>query len=118
MVENVRPLWQAQGRGSRLLATIGGGYARELSSVKLTVKAGLEHFYNRVVLVETDNKVTQAYNNHFVGPLRLVEQHRRGTLVYVLSSTHPTRRSPQTKQGQRASRSSLPPEARSHRHPF
>ena len=32
--------------------------ARELSSVKLTVKAGLGHFRNRVVLVETDNKVT------------------------------------------------------------
>ena len=38
--------------------------ARELSGVKLTVKAGLEHFRNRVVLVETDNKVTQAYTNH------------------------------------------------------
>ena len=37
---------------------------RELSGVKLTVKAGLEHFYNRVVLAETDNKVTQAYINH------------------------------------------------------
>ena len=32
--------------------------ARDLSGVKLTVKAGLEHFRNRVVLVETDNKVT------------------------------------------------------------
>ena len=38
--------------------------ARELSGVKLTIKAGLEHFRNRVVLVETDNKVTQAYVNH------------------------------------------------------
>ena len=31
--------------------------ARELSGVKLTVKAGLEHFRNRVMLVETDKKV-------------------------------------------------------------
>ena len=41
--------------------------ARELSGVKLTVKAGLEHFRNRVVLVETNNKVTQAYINHLGG---------------------------------------------------
>ena len=41
--------------------------AWELNSVKLTVKAGLEHFRNRVVLVETDNKVTQAYINHLGG---------------------------------------------------
>ena len=41
--------------------------ARELSGVKLTVKAGLEHFRNRVVLVETDNKVTQAYINYLGG---------------------------------------------------
>ena len=34
--------------------------ARELSGMKLAVKAGIEHFHNRVVLVETDNKVTQA----------------------------------------------------------
>ena len=49
--------------------------AWELSGVKLTVKAGLEHFRNRVVLVETDNKATQAYIIHFGGPLRLLEQH-------------------------------------------
>ena len=41
--------------------------ARELSGVKLTVKAGLEHFRNRVVLVETDNKVTRAHTNHLGG---------------------------------------------------
>ena len=41
--------------------------ARELSGIKLTVKAGLEHFCNRVVLVETDNKVTQTYINHLSG---------------------------------------------------
>ena len=41
--------------------------ARELSGVKLTIQAGLEHFRNRVVLVETDNKVTQAYINHLGG---------------------------------------------------
>ena len=38
--------------------------ARELSDVKLTIKAGLEHFRNGVVLVETDDKVTQAYVSH------------------------------------------------------
>ena len=41
--------------------------ARELSGVKLTVKAGLEHLCNRVVLVKTDSKVTQAYIDHFGG---------------------------------------------------
>ena len=41
--------------------------ARELSGVKLMVKARLEHFRTQVVLVETDNKVTQAYINHFGG---------------------------------------------------
>ena len=41
--------------------------ARELSGVKLNCKAGLEHFSSRVVLVETDNKVTQAYINHSGG---------------------------------------------------
>ena len=41
--------------------------AQELSSVKLTIKAGLKHFRNQVVLVETDNKVTQAYVNHLGG---------------------------------------------------
>ena len=33
--------------------------AQELSGVKLTIKSGLEHFRNRVVLVEIDSKVTQ-----------------------------------------------------------
>ena len=41
--------------------------ARELSGVKLTIQAGLEDFRNRVILVETDNKVTQAYINHLGG---------------------------------------------------
>ena len=40
---------------------------QELSNVKLTFKAGLKHFRNWVVLVETDNKVTQAYVNHLGG---------------------------------------------------
>ena len=44
-----------------------GSDAQELSSVKLIVKARLKHFRNRVVLVETDNKVTQAYINHVGG---------------------------------------------------
>ena len=41
--------------------------ARELSGVKWTVKAGLKHFRDRVVLVKTDSKVTQAYIDHFGG---------------------------------------------------
>ena len=41
--------------------------AWELSGVKRTVKAGLEHFRNRVVLDETNNKVTQAYIHHSWG---------------------------------------------------
>ena len=41
--------------------------APELSVVKVPVKIGLEHFRNRVVLVKTDDKVTQAYINHFGG---------------------------------------------------
>ena len=41
--------------------------AQELSGVRLTLKAGLEHFRNRVMLVEADNKVTKAYINHFGG---------------------------------------------------
>ena len=61
MVETLWPGWQGQGRGTRLLATTKEGMscnAWELSGVKLTIKAGLEHYRNQVVLVETDNKVT------------------------------------------------------------
>ena len=43
------------------------GNDRELSGVKLTVKAALPSLRGRVVLVETDNKVTQAYINHLGG---------------------------------------------------
>ena len=70
MVETLQPNQQAQGRGPRLPATIGGRYERrcyELSGVKLMIKASLKHFHNWVVLVETDNKVTQAYVNHLGG---------------------------------------------------
>ena len=41
--------------------------AQDLSGVKLTIQAGLKHFHNQVVLIETDNKVTQAYINHLGG---------------------------------------------------
>ena len=41
--------------------------ALELSGVKLTIKASLEHFRNRVVLVGTESKATQAYVNHLGG---------------------------------------------------
>ena len=44
------------------------GDARDFSGVKLTVEAGLEHFRNRVVLMQTDSKVTQAYIDHVGGP--------------------------------------------------
>ena len=60
--------------------------ARKLSGVKLTVKAGLEHFCNRVVLVETDNKVTSVYKS-FGWPVSIFKQHCWGSLVDVLSST-------------------------------
>ena len=43
------------------------GDARELFSVKLTVEAGCEHFCSKVVLVQTDNKITQVYINHLDG---------------------------------------------------
>jgi len=52
--------------------------ARELSGVKLTIEAGLEHFRNRVVLVETDNKVTQAYVNHLGGRSPFLNSIARG----------------------------------------
>ena len=41
--------------------------AQELFGIKLMVKASFEHFRNRVVLVETDNEVTEAYINHMSG---------------------------------------------------
>ena len=41
--------------------------ARELSGVLLTVQAALPALCNKQVLVETDNKVTQAYINHLGG---------------------------------------------------
>ena len=41
--------------------------ARELSGVKLIVKAAPPHLQGRVVLIETDSEVIQAYINHFGG---------------------------------------------------
>ena len=41
--------------------------ARELSGVKLRVKAALPSLRGQVVLVETDNKVTHAYIDHLGG---------------------------------------------------
>ena len=65
--------------------------ARELSGVKLTVKADLEHFRNRVVLVETDNKVTQAYINHLgdgaCGPGGTTRAAKHVTTSSIKSST-------------------------------
>ena len=92
--------------------------ARELSGVKLTIKAGLKHFRHWVVLVETDNKVTQAYVNHLGGRspflnsiawdlwsmcyqahILFVAVHRPGK-VNVLLSTHPTCHCALTQQSQ------------------
>ena len=70
VLETSRPLRPAQGRGTRLLATDQRGNeqdARELSGVKLKVRAALPSLRGRVVLMETDNKVTQAYINHLGG---------------------------------------------------
>ena len=43
--------------------------ARELSGVKLTIKAGLEHFRDRVVLADTDNKVLRLISIIWVADL-------------------------------------------------
>ena len=55
--------------------------ARELSGVLLTVQAALPSLHGKQVLVETDNRATQAYVNHLgVGP-------RRGKYFPVYPST-------------------------------
>ena len=40
---------------------------RELTAVSLTLQAAAPQFRNQVLLVETDNKVTEAYINHLGG---------------------------------------------------
>ena len=70
MVETLQPdqTLKDKAQGFWLLTKEGmSSNAQELSSVKLTIKAGLEHFRNWVVLVGTDNMVTQAYINHLGG---------------------------------------------------
>ena len=71
VLETSRPLRPAQGRGARLLATDRRGneqpHSRELSGVKLTVRAAVPSLRGRVVLVETDDKETQAYISHLGG---------------------------------------------------
>ena len=60
LVETIRPLWPTLGSGTRLLATEEGmsSNARELSGVKLIVRAAVPSLQGRVVLVKTDDKVT------------------------------------------------------------
>ena len=90
--------------------------ARELSGVKLTVKAALPSLRGRVVLVEIDNKVTQAYINHLGGRSPFLN-HCSGSMVDVLLGTNPPRRSPSTREGECPSRPTVSLEARPHRHP-
>ena len=48
----------------------------ELSSAKPMNEAGLEHFCDKAVLVETDDEVTQAYINHLEGRSMFLSSHR------------------------------------------
>ena len=54
--------------------------ARELSGVLLTVQAALSALRNKQVLVETDNKTTQAYINHLGGRSRFLDSIARRLL--------------------------------------
>ena len=68
--------------------------ARELSGVLLTVQAALPALRNKQVLVETDNKVTQAYINHLGGRSRFLNDiaRRLWTMCYsnqiLLTAVH------------------------------
>ena len=68
--------------------------ARELSGVLLTVQAALPSLRGKQVLVETDNKATQAYVNHLGGRSRLLSSiaRRLWTMCYsnsiLLSAVH------------------------------
>ena len=68
--------------------------ARELSGVLLTVQAALPSLRGKQVLVETDNKATQAYVNHLGGRSRFLSSiaRRLWTMCYsnniLLSAVH------------------------------
>ena len=68
--------------------------ARELSGVLLTVQAALPALRNKQVLVETDNKTTQAYINHLGGRSRFLNSiaRRLWTMCYsnqiLLTAVH------------------------------
>ena len=68
--------------------------ARELSGVLLTVQAALPSLRGKQVLVETDNKATQAYVNHLGGRSRFLNSiaRRLWTMCYsnniLLSAVH------------------------------
>ena len=91
--------------------------AQELSGVKLTVKAGLEHSRNRLVLMETDNEVTQAYINHLGGRSPFLSSIAQDlwSICYqahiLLVAVH------RPKQGECTSKSLISLEAGPHRHP-
>ena len=111
LVETIWPLRQTQGRGSRLLATIRGGHGQRCSGA-LQCQADSQGPPQTLSQPSGAGRDRQQGNSSlhqlFGGPLRLLEQHRWGPLVHVLSSTHPTRRSPRARQGPCASRSAIP----------
>ena len=125
-VETIWPLWQTQGRGLRVLATIEGGHEQQCFGALRCQVDGQGQGWPRTLLQLSGAGRDRQQSNlglhqSFGGPLPLLEQHYLGPLVYVctyvLLSTHSTRRSPHARQAECASRLSKPLEARSHRHP-
>ena len=97
VVATIWPDRQCSQRSQRLLAPHEQGMssnARELSGVLLTVQAALPSLRGKRVLVETDNKATQAYVNHLGGRSRFLNSiaRRLWTMCYsnniLLSAVH------------------------------
>ena len=97
MVATVRPLGtlRNEARGFWLPKEQGmSSNAIELSEALLTVQAALPALRNKQVLVETDNKVTQAYINHLGGRSRFLNDiaRRLWTMCYrchiLLTAVH------------------------------
>ena len=74
--------------------------AWELCGVKLTIKAGLEHFGKPGGAGGDRQQGNLGLCQPSGWPVTVLEQHRSGPLVNVLSDTHPTCRSPPPRQGQ------------------
>ena len=57
----------------------------ELFGFNLTIKANLEHFRNRVVLVKTDDKVTHGYIDHLGARFVFLSgiAHDRSSMCYL-----------------------------------